>query len=205
MVETQHNSKLKILRTDNGSEYTNAEFQSYYSIHGILHQSSCPHAPEQNGVLERKHRHVVETGLALLYHASVPLCFWDDAFQTACYLINHLPTPILQNQSPFTKLFKISPDYSLLKFFGSTCWPNLRPYNSNKLQPRSLQCVFLGYSLRHRGYKCFHVSTNRLYISRDVIFQENSFPFSLPTTSSTHGSPASILGPYPGLLQPMHA
>uniref|UniRef100_A0A2N9IKQ2 Retroviral polymerase SH3-like domain-containing protein n=1 Tax=Fagus sylvatica TaxID=28930 RepID=A0A2N9IKQ2_FAGSY len=58
---------------------------------------------------------------------------------------------------------------------------------------------------RHRGYKCFHVSTNRLYISRDVIFQENSFPFSLPATSPTHGSPASILGSYPGLLQPMHA
>ena len=67
MVETQHNSKLKILRIDNGSEYTNAEFQSYCSAHGILHQSSCPHTPEQNGVSERKHRHVVETGLALLY------------------------------------------------------------------------------------------------------------------------------------------
>ena len=66
MVETQHNSKLKILRTDNGSEYTNAEFQSYCSAYGILHQSSCPHTPEQNGVSERKHRHVVETGLALL-------------------------------------------------------------------------------------------------------------------------------------------
>jgi hypothetical protein len=202
-VERYFNLKIKSIQTDWGGEFRS--ISKFFDQCGIAHRVSCPHTHQQNGAIERKHRHIVETGLALLYHASVPLRFWDDAFQTACYLINRLPTPILQNQSPFTKLFTISPDYSLLKIFGSACWPNLRPYNSNKLQPRSLQCVFLGYSLRHRGYKCFHVSTNRLYISRDVIFQENSFPFSLPATSPTQESPASILGPYPGLLQPMPA
>ena len=67
MVETQFNSKLKILRIDNGSEYINNDFKSFCSTSGILHQSSCPHTPEQNGVSERKHRHIVETGLTLLY------------------------------------------------------------------------------------------------------------------------------------------
>ena len=67
MVETQFSSKLKILRTDNGSEYINNDFKSFCSISGILHQSSRPHTFEQNGVLERKHRHIVETGLTLLY------------------------------------------------------------------------------------------------------------------------------------------
>jgi hypothetical protein len=202
-VERYFNLKIKSVQTDWGGEFRS--ISKFFDQCGIAHRVSCPHTHQQNGAIERKHHHIVETGLALLYHASVPFRFWDDAFQTACYLINRLPTPILHNQSPFTKLFKTSPDYSLLKVFGSACWPNLRPYNSNKLQPRSLQCVFLGYSLRQRGYKCFHVSTNRLYIFHDVIFQENSFPFLLPTTSPTHGSHASILGPYPGLLQPMHA
>ena len=95
MVETQDNSKLKILRIDNGFEYTNAEFQYYCSAHGILHQSSCPHTPEQNGVSERKHRHVVEIGLALLYQSHLPFNFWSYAFTAATYLINRLPSSVL--------------------------------------------------------------------------------------------------------------
>ena len=73
MVETQFNSKLKILRTNNGFEYINNDFKSFCPTSGILHQSSCPHTPEQNGVLERKHRHIVETGLTFLYQFHLPL------------------------------------------------------------------------------------------------------------------------------------
>jgi hypothetical protein len=80
-------------------------------------------------------------------------------------------------------LFHYAPDYLFLKTFGCACWPNLRPYNSYKLQPRSLQCVFLGYSLLHRGYKCLHIPTGRLYISRDVIFLETLFSFSQNNSS----------------------
>jgi hypothetical protein len=133
----------------------------------------------------------------------MPLRFWDDAFQTACFLINRLPTHVLQNKSPFEKLFNSIPDYLFLKTFGCACWPNLRPYNSHKLQPRSLQCVFLGYSLLHHGYKCLYIPTGRLYISRDVIFLENLFPFfkntsTLPTQTATpSGQSVSVLGPCP--------
>ena len=161
--------------------------------------------------MERKHHHIVESGLALLYHANIPLHFWDDAFQTACYLINRLPTLTLKNKSLFETLFASSLEYSLLKNFGCACWPNLYPYNSNKLQPRSIQCVFLGYSIRHKGYKCFHVPSSRLYISRDVVFQESLFLFQIPNSSlTTHGSQnpippnqSSILRPHPSMIQQM--
>ena len=73
MAETQFSSKIKVLRTNNGSKYINTEFQSFCSTSGILHQSSCPHTPKQNGVSERKHRHVVEIGLALLYQSHLSL------------------------------------------------------------------------------------------------------------------------------------
>ena len=73
---------------------------------GIIHRISCPYTHQQNGTIEQKHRHLVETGLALFYHASVPLHYWDDTFQTACYLIDRLPTKILQNHSPFEIFFK---------------------------------------------------------------------------------------------------
>ena len=110
--------------------------------YGITHRVSCLHTHQQNGVVERKHRHVEEIGLALLYHAKVPLQYWDDVFQTTCYLIDRLPTSILKNQSPFEKNFHQAPNYNFLRVFGCSCWPNLRSYNSHKLQPRSTQCVF---------------------------------------------------------------
>ena len=70
-----------------------------------------------------------------------------------------------------------NPTNSILRIFGCACWPNLRPYNNHKLQFRSKQCAFLRYSNLHKGFKCLDISTGRVYISRDVIFDENVFPF----------------------------
>jgi hypothetical protein len=136
----------------------------------------CPHTHQQNGSAERKHRHIVETGLALLAHAFVPLKFWDEAFLTATYLINRMPTRVIDNTSPIERLFHKTLDYSSLKVFGCACWPHLRPYNKHKLSFRSKECVFLGYSASHKGYKCLDIDSGRVYVSRDVIFDENVFP-----------------------------
>lgn len=131
---------------------------------------------------------MVETGLTLLARASVPLSYWVDAFATATYLINRMPTPVLSNFLPYERLFGKPPDYSFLRVFGCACYPNLRPYNSNKIQPRSVHCVFLGYSDIHKGYKCLHKDTGRLYISRDVVFNEVDYPFSVPPIPSPSSS-----------------
>lgn len=99
------------------------------------------------------------------------------------------------------------PDYNFLKVFGCECWPNLRPYLS-KLKFRSISCLFLDYSNSHKGYKCLDLSNNRLYISRDVLFNENSFPLaksrpsnpSIPSITTQASLPLflpSILGPLP--------
>src|SRR3954467_73999 len=108
----------------------------------------------------------------------MPLKYLDEAFITATYLINRLPSKVIGNISPLEKLFHQKPDYTSLKIFGCACYPNLRPYNKHKLEFRSTQCVFLGYSNLHKGYKCLEISTGRIYISRDVIFDETLFPFS---------------------------
>ena len=105
-----------------------------------------PPTHQQNSVVEGKHRHLVETGLTLLAHASVPFCYWSDAFSTACFLINRLPTGVLDMKSPIEKLFNETPDYTFFKVFGCACWPHLRPYNNHKLEFHSKQCVFLSYS-----------------------------------------------------------
>ena len=117
-------------------------------------------------------------------HASVPFRFWSDAFTTACFLINRTPTRVLNMKTPIEVLLNEQPDYTFLKVFGCACWPHLRPYNKRKLEFRSKKCVFLGYSSLHKGYKCLHVPTNRVYISRDVVFDEHVFPFAkLPVST----------------------
>lgn len=176
-VERFFDFKIKSVQSDWGGEYR--PLNTLLHSLGISHRISCPHTHQQNGAVEGKHRHIVETGLAILSHAHMPPQYWDDAFSTACYLINHMPTSVLKNRSPFELLFKCKPDCTFLRTFGCACWPNLRPYNSNKLQPRSLECLFLGYSPHHKGYKCLHLPTKRLYISRDVVFNESVFPLKI--------------------------
>jgi histone deacetylase 1/2 len=128
-------------------------------------------------VAERKHRHIVEVGLALLANASMPLKYWDEAFLTATRLINLLPSKHLNYQVPAEILLKEKTDYSSPRVFGCACWPNLQPFNSRKLAFRSKRCAFLGYSSRYKGFKCPDISTGRIYISRDVVFDEENFPF----------------------------
>lgn len=151
-----------------GGEYQ--KLNSFFQRIGISHHVSCPYAHQQNGSAERKHRHIVEVGLSLLAHASMPLKFWDEAFITATYLINRLPSKVINNDTPLERLHNQTLDYTMLCTFGCACWPNLRPYNSRKLQFCSTQCVFLGYSNLHKGFKCLDVKEGRVYISRDVVF-----------------------------------
>jgi histone deacetylase 1/2 len=164
------------MQTDLGGDY--AKLNSFFNQVGIYHHVSCPYAPQQNGSAERKHHHIVEVGLSLLAHASMPLKYWDKAFIATTYLTNRTPSRIQNFDIPLNRLYHEKPDYHSLRIFGCSCWPNLRPYNSRKLEFRSKECVFLGYSNLNKGFKCLDISTGRIYISRDVVFDESVFPFS---------------------------
>lgn len=177
MVERQFDHKILAVQSDWGGEYQS--LNSFFKRLGISHLVSCPHSHQQNGSAERKHRHIIEVGLSLLAHASMPLKFWDEAFLTIVFLINRLPSKIINNDTPYERLFGTSPDYTFLRSFGCAVWPNLRPYNTRKLEFRSKRCVFLGYSNLHKRFNCLDPSEGRVYISRDVVFDEHIFPFSL--------------------------
>lgn len=191
LVKVQFQSNVLAVQTDWGGEFR--PITKFLAELGILHRVICPHTHHQNGVVERKHRHIVEAGLTLLAQASLPLKYWDHAFSTAVYLINRLPTPILKNQSPYHVLYKTAPDYNFLRVFGCACYPCLRPYNKHKLEFRSCECIFLGYSNSHKGYKCFS-KDGRIYISKDVQFDELRFPLA---TSKSIKTPSSSVAPNP--------
>lgn len=107
LVEKFSKNPIKMLYSDNGGEYE--ALSSYLTIDGIFHLTTPPHTSEHNGYAERRHCHIVETGLSLLSHAHLPLVFWSLAFTTATYLINRLITPTLSSYySNFIKQISIS-------------------------------------------------------------------------------------------------
>ena len=116
-------------------------------------------------------------GLTMLFHAKLPLGLWVDAFLTIMYLINRLPSTVLKMESPFFMLFKQYAEYRSLWIFGYQCFPYFRDYGKNKFSPKGYPCFFIGYSSLHKGYRCLHPSTKRVYISCHVIFNENCFPY----------------------------
>uniref|UniRef100_A0A2N9HU52 Integrase catalytic domain-containing protein n=1 Tax=Fagus sylvatica TaxID=28930 RepID=A0A2N9HU52_FAGSY len=176
MAEKHYNSSIHFLRTDCGSEFTSTAFNSYCATFGIIHHLTCPHTPQQNGVAERKHRHLIQTTLALLSQSGLSLSYWSYAFATTSHLINKLPTPLLNMSSPWEQLHNVKPDLSYLKTFGCKCFPLLTPYNTHKLQPKTIPCIFLGYPPTTKGYLCQDPITKRSYISRHVVFNETEFP-----------------------------
>lgn len=193
-IENLLSSSIKTIQCDGGTEFKPLMSQ----FPEITFRVSCPYTPEQNGVVERKHRHLVELALATMSQAFIPTDYWDHIFESVVFIINRLPSSVLDFTSPYELLFKNAPDYSFFKVLGCLCYPWLRPYAHNKLELRSIPCVFLGYSSLHKGYKCLHLPTNRIYISRHVIFHETTYPFA--SLSSSEPSPLSSSPPPPHIL-----
>ncbi|KAG7559401.1 Integrase catalytic core [Arabidopsis thaliana x Arabidopsis arenosa] len=171
-VTNHYNAKIKIFRSDNGGEYTSHAFKQHLAKHGIIHQTSCPYTPQQNGVAERKNRHLMEVARSMMFHTNVPKRFWSDAVVLACYLINRIPTKILQDSSPFEVLNKNKPSINHLRVFGCVCFV-LIGEQRNKLEPKSVKGMFIGYSITQKGYKCYIPETKKVLVSRDVKFVES--------------------------------
>jgi histone deacetylase 1/2 len=123
LVERQGYKKIRAVQTDWGGEYQ--ALNPFFKRIGVEHRVSCPHTHQQNGSAERKHRHIVEMGITLLAHASMPLKFWDEAFLTAVFLINRLPSKVIHDSTPYERLLGHQPDHSFLRTFGCAVWPNL--------------------------------------------------------------------------------
>jgi hypothetical protein len=175
-AKTQFNTHVKIIRSDNGTEYVNTEFISFLSREGILHQTSCPDTPPQNGVAERKNRHLLEVAYSLMYTINVPKFLWSEAVMTATHLINRMPSRILGMKTPCELLYGKNEFTVPPKVFGCTCFVrDHRPY-IGKLDPRVVKCIFVGYSCGQKGYKCWNPSERRMFVSLDVTFQE-AIPF----------------------------
>jgi len=115
MVKTQFDSYVKVVRSDNGTEFFNSQSIKLFQELGILYQSSCPHTPQQNGVVERKHRHILNIARAIRFQSHLPIRFWGYCIKVVVYLMNRLPSSAIENKSPYEMLYAKQPSVSHLR------------------------------------------------------------------------------------------
>ena len=185
-VVTQYSTMPKILHTDNTLEFVQASLCTFCADRGIIHQTTCPHTSQQNGVVERKHRQLLDIIPTLLIEMHVPSYLWSDALMTATYLQNWLPSAPLGGAIPLHRLSPTSSLFSLPpRVFGCVAFVQDHSLSLSKLSPRALKGVFVGYSRTQKGYRVYFLDTRRYMTSANVTFHEDSPFFSPPSPSPT--------------------
>jgi hypothetical protein len=170
-AETESGRKLRVLRTDNGGEFTAAEFTAYCADEGIQRHYSAPYSPQQNGVVERRNQTVVGMARALLKQRGMPAVFWGEAVVTAVYILNRSPTKALDGMTPYEAWHGRKPAVSHLRVFGCLAFAKeLGPIG--KLDDRSTPGVFIGYAEGSKAYRILDPETQRVRTARDVVFDE---------------------------------
>lgn len=171
-VENELNKKIKILRSDNGTEYVNKNFNNYLKKFGIIHQTTNPYTPEQNGLSERMNRTLVERSKCMIINAQLQNYFWGEAVVTAAHIINRSPTKTLSYVSPEEIWSGKKPDLSYMKVFGCKAMVHIPKERRQKLDPKSRELIFVGYSDSVKGYRFIDPKTKQSVMSRDVVFLE---------------------------------
>ncbi|KAJ0444187.1 putative RNA-directed DNA polymerase [Helianthus annuus] len=194
MIYTQFKKKIQILRSDNGGEFVNTSMKQFCQTNGLVHQTTCSHTPEQNGVSERKNRILLEMTRALLIESQVPLSFWPEAVATSVYLLNRLPTNALKFKTPLdclSKFAKIPHPLTLEpRIFGCTAFVHIPKINRNKLGPCAEKCVFVGYGIDQIGYRCYNPKTRHMFTTMNCDFLETKYFYN--TQLSGQGENESI-------------
>lgn len=138
-------TQVRTIRSDNAKEFCEGAALRLYHTHGIIHQRSCVATPQQNGRVERKHKHLLEVARALRFQSNLPLSFWGESIQCATYLINRMPLASLHHISPYEKLYGVPPDNRHLRSFGCLCYASTLKQRRSKFHARATPCVFVGY------------------------------------------------------------
>ena len=174
--EKQTGKVLKILRSDNGGEYVNNEFNQYLRNIGVVHQLTNVYSPQENGVAERYNRTLLDLARSMLNGAGMPNSFWAEAVNCANYIRNRCP---IQGRKcvPEELWTGRKPSVAHLKPFGCHAFVHVPKQKRSKLDKRAVKCLMLGYSSHSKGYRLWNLTDNNITVSRDVTFDESKFGF----------------------------
>lgn len=172
LVELETKMKIKCFRTDRGGEFTSTEFNEFCEENGILKHLTAPYSPQQNGVVERRNRTLMEMTRSLLKHMSMPNHLWGEAVRHATYLINRVATRVLVSQTPYEIFKGKKPKIDHLRVFGCVCYVKVDTPFVKKLDDRSRTLVHMGIKPASKAYRLYDPKNRRTVMSRDVHFDE---------------------------------
>jgi hypothetical protein len=173
-VENQTGMKIKTFLSDNGGEFVSKKFDNFLHECGIQRQTSAPYTPQQNGVVERTNRTIMECARSMIRAQGLDLEFWAKAVNMAIYIKNQCPTKALESKTLQEAWTSRKPDVFHLRVFGCKTFAHIPNENRSKLESKSMPCVFLGYCEGTKAYRLMCVKTKRIIKSRDVVFLEGT-------------------------------
>jgi len=173
MIENQNGRSVKVIRTDNGLEFCNREFDQMCKDGGIIRHLTAPENPKQNGVVERINRTLLERVRCMLFHAQLPKSFWGEVVAAAAHVLNRTPSKAINLQTPYERWNGHKPSLAHLRVFGCLAYAHVK---QGKLEPRAKKCMFISYPSGVKGYKLWNLESDgpRTIVSRDVTFDEES-------------------------------
>ena len=189
LAEQETHTELKNLRTDRGGEFCSREFQAYCERNDIKRHLTGPYSPQQNGVVERHNRTLLEVIRSILKHMNLPNHLWGEAIRHCTYLINRVVTRSLEGTTPYEDLKSRKPNLSHVKVFGCVCYARIERAGRKNLDDRSRTLVHLGIEPGSKAYRLFDPLSKCIVVSRDVVFEEEK---SLNWTKDDNGDPGEL-------------
>ncbi|KAK1615930.1 hypothetical protein QYE76_021447 [Lolium multiflorum] len=173
-AQRMYESEIKAIRTDNGTEFKNYTMQEFVDDEGIKHEFSAPYTPQQNGVVERKNRTIIEMARTMLSEFNSPHNFWGEAISTAVHYSNRLFLRPLHNKTPYELLTGNKPNVTYIRVFGCKCLVKNNKGKLGKFETRTIEGIFVGYAENSHAYRYYNRSSGTIEVSCDVVFLEDN-------------------------------
>jgi hypothetical protein len=169
LAQNEFDLRIKKIRSDNETEFKNSQIEGFLEDEGIKHEFSSPYTPQQNGVVERKNRTLLDMARTMLdeYKTSDR---WAEAINTACYTINRLYLHRILKKTSYELLTGKKPNVSYFRVFGSKCFVLVKRGRKSKFAPKAVEGFLLGYDSNTRAYRVFNKSTGLVEVSCDIVF-----------------------------------
>jgi transposase InsO family protein len=173
-VQNEFELKFKNIRSDNSSEFRNTQVEEFQDEEGIKHELSAPYTPQQNGIIERKNRTLIEAARTMLDEYKTPGSFWAEAINTACHVANRLYLHKYLNKTPYKIITGKKPSVHYFRVFGCKCFILNKKPKDSKFASKVDEGFLISYGTNEHAYRVFNETTGCVENTVDVKFDESN-------------------------------